>query len=888
MTGLLLLATAIAIFGTLIYMRQTALQDARREAIKIGVTLAEQTSRAVQAPDLMLQMLRSRALADDVGTPADLQAALGTIDVFHDLQRWIDELPQVSAFTVIDAAGQVVNASRQWPPPPLDLSQREDYQYLRDHDGTEVYLSAPESGADGFRIAHLARRISGPDGRFLGVVTSALDLHYFQRFYKLVGSTDMSVALFRLDGTLLTRFPPFPQSAFKMPPESPFYANVALGDGAYVSQGVLSSAPVMVAVHALRDYPLVVGLGIPLGQILGPWWYEAALIGAGTISSFICVVLLLRALGLQFQRLERSEAFLVTQNETLRQAKDRVQVQASVLSYNQRELAEKTAALTTTLQTMDQGLLTISSDGRVTIYNRRVLELLDLPESLLAGKPLYADVIAYQRSMGEFAVDGQVLQPAIMSGRVPDQPGRYERARPNGRAIEVHSIPLGDGGMVRTFTDITDRRRSEEQVRYFARHDSMTKLVNRVAFKERLEQAIVLADQTGRSVAVLCLDLDRFKLVNDMRGHAIGDKLLAEVSARLLSAVRDTDTVARIGGDEFAVVQPMVEQPAHAESLAARLLDLISRPYDIDGAAALVGVSIGIAIYPAHADTAEALLQRADTALYQVKAEGRGVYRVFDAAMEAAQRDGVQLEQDLRHALDRNELSLAYQPIVDAATRKVLAYEALLRWNHPLRGPVSPAVFIPRAEMTGLILPIGLWVLEAACAEAASWPDGLRVSVNLSPLQFRQGELVGQVRGALERSGLAADRLSLEVTEGLLLDGTQQVLGMMQELRALGVRFSLDDFGTAHAGLSYLRSFPFDAIKIDKSFVQDAVTRLESRAIVKTILVMAGVLKLNVIAEGVEDRGADGAAAADALPADPGLPHRGGPCRRQRCASSSA
>ena len=501
---------------------------------------------------------------------------------------------------------------------------------------------------------------------------------------------------------------------------------------------------------------------------------------------------------------------------------------------------------------MDQGLLTINDQGRITIYNRRVEEMLDLPAGMLAEQPLFADVIAYQRSLGEFDVAGQVIPAEVSSGLVADQPHRYERLRPNGRAIEVHSIPLGGGGMVRTFTDISERRRSEEQVRYFARHDSLTKLVNRFVFQERLQQAIDLAARAGRAVAVLCLDLDRFKMVNDTRGHAAGDKLLAEVSTRLLASVRDCDTVARMGGDEFAIVQPLTDGPYEAEALAARLLEIISRPYDIDGSSAVIGVSVGIALYPAHGANAGILLRNADTALYRSKADGRGVSRMFDESMEAAQRDVFQMEQDLRHALSRNELHLAYQPIVDVTTRSVSAYEALLRWNHPVRGPISPAEFIPLAEMSGAIVPIGLWVLETACAEAASWPEDIRVSVNLSPLQFRQGDLVPLVTGVLARTGLAADRLSLEVTEGLLLDGTQQVLGMMEELRRLGVRFSLDDFGTAHAGLSYLRCFPFDAIKIDKSFIQDAVTRLESRAIVKTILAMANVLKLNVIAEGVE------------------------------------
>ena len=844
---------ALAISGTLWHMRHTAIRDAGVDVTKLGVTISEQTSRSVQAADLMLRGLRDQVLGAGVTTPDGFRAFFSNEPTYRDLRRQNNELPQVSAFSVIDAAGKLVNFSRHWPIPATDLSDRDYYRYFRTHDDQGIFVSQPVNNrGNGGRTAYLVRRVSSPDGQFLGLVLSALDLNYFRNFYESISTDDLSVSLIRADGTLLTRYPPLPAEIAVVPAGAEWYAKAAQGGGLYASPGLNNDTRRLISVHALADYPLVVSVGISFTEILAPWREEATLIGAGALCAILCVGLLLRALAKQLQRLEQSEAFLVVKNDTLHLAQERMRVQAAVLSFNQTELAEKSAILQTTLETMDQGLLTINENGRVSIYNRRVEEMLDLPAGLLAKQPSFAEVIAYQRESGEFEIPGQVIPAFVSSGVVSDAPYRYERVRPNGQAIEVHSIPLPGGGMVRTFTDITDRRRSEEQVRYYARHDSLTKLVNRVAFQERLQQALELADRNAGSVAVLCLDLDRFKLVNDTRGHAAGDQLLADVSSRLLAVVRDTDTVARMGGDEFAIVQPLIDDPSEATNLAVRLLDAISQPYQIDGAPALIGVSIGIAVYPGHGANGGRLLRNADAALYQAKADGRGVYRLFDETMEAAQRDMFQMEQDLRQALSRKELHLAYQPIVDATTRTISAYEALLRWNHPVRGPVSPAEFIPLAEMSGAIVPIGLWVLETACAEAATWPGGIRVSVNLSPLQFRQGDLVPVVTGVLERTGLAPDRLSLEVTEGLLLDGTRQVLGMMEELRRLGVRFSLDDFGTAHAGLSYLRCFPFDAIKIDKSFVQAAVSHVESRAIVKTILAMASVLKLNVIAEGVE------------------------------------
>jgi len=499
---------------------------------------------------------------------------------------------------------------------------------------------------------------------------------------------------------------------------------------------------------------------------------------------------------------------------------------------------------------MNQGIMMVDADRTVAVCNTRVMQMLDLPAKLMDRRPSFDEVVAYQNAMDEFKDEHK--PPGAGMGILSDKPFTYERKRSNGRILEIESVPLATGGMVRTYTDITERRNSEEQIRYFAHHDDMTKLVNRVVFQERLEHAIELANRSQRSIAVLYLDLDRFKLVNDTRGHAVGDKLLIQVAARLRGAVRDIDTVARMGGDEFAIIQPLIEQPNSSAKLAKRVLHLLNQPFDIDGARCSVGVSVGIALYPDHAATVSDLLRNADTALYRAKAEGRGVHRVFDKSMDTHQQQLFALEQELRQALDLKQFELEYQPIVDSVSRRILCHEALLRWRHPKRGIIMPADFIGLAENSGLIIPIGLWVLESACAEATTWPEDIRIAVNLSPLQFNQESLVSELTGLLRRTGLAPDRLILEVTESLLLQGTSTVLGTMSQLRALGIRFSLDDFGTAHAGLSYLRRFPFDAIKIDKSFVQDMEGQPDARAIVAAVLGIGVALNLSVTAEGVE------------------------------------
>jgi diguanylate cyclase (GGDEF)-like protein len=468
----------------------------------------------------------------------------------------------------------------------------------------------------------------------------------------------------------------------------------------------------------------------------------------------------------------------------------------------------------------------------------------------MASSPLLSDVIAYQTAHHEFKAPGDL--PLIQSTGLSNAAFTYERERPNGRILEIECIPLLSGGMVQTFTDITERRMSEQKLRYFAHHDDLTKLVNRVVFRERLSHAIERADRSNCSIAVLYLDLDRFKQVNDTMGHSAGDQLLVEAAERLSGAVRDIDTVARMGGDEFAIIQPLIDNAEAATALAGRVTRLLNKPFNIKGISCNVGVSVGIALYPQHAATGSELLRNADTALNRAKTDGRNHYRVFEPAMDIRQQQMLALERDLRQAVELQQFELDYQPIVHSDTRLALHCEALVRWRHPARGLVPPGEFIELAESSRLIIPIGLWVLETACAEAMHWPGHVAVAVNLSPAQFNDEGLGEAVRAVLERTGLAPHRLVLEITEGLLLEETSVVMATMLQIRRLGVQFSLDDFGTAHAGLSYLQRFPFESIKIDKSFVRNTADRKGAQAIIKGVLGIATALNLRVIAEGVE------------------------------------
>jgi diguanylate cyclase (GGDEF)-like protein len=410
---------------------------------------------------------------------------------------------------------------------------------------------------------------------------------------------------------------------------------------------------------------------------------------------------------------------------------------------------------------------------------------------------------------------------------------------------------MPDFGWVATHEDITERCRTEERIRYLARHDALTGLPNRALFQERLEQALLHAGH-GYDCAVLYLDLDHFKAVNDTFGHAMGDKLLQEVAERLQACVGDIDTVTRLGGDEFAILLAKMDSPADAGTLAARIVHALTKPFALDGHSVLMGTSVGIAIAPGDGVSPSTLLQNADIALYRAKTDERGTYRFFEPPMRAYLQTRQALERDLRQAVAAGELELFYQPFIDVQSDRICGFEALLRWRHPGRGLVPPAEFIPVAEETGLIVRLGEWVLRQACADAAGWPEHLKVAVNLSPAQFKSEVLVDRVMTALSQSGLPAARLDLEVAESVLLANSSSTLATLHHLREMGVGISLDDFGADSASLSHLRSFPFDKIKIDSSFISDISEREDAMAIVRAVLGLGKSLNMTTAAMGVD------------------------------------
>jgi diguanylate cyclase (GGDEF)-like protein len=424
----------------------------------------------------------------------------------------------------------------------------------------------------------------------------------------------------------------------------------------------------------------------------------------------------------------------------------------------------------------------------------------------------------------------------------------------NGHTFKIRHRPMPDGGWVATHEDITEQRRSEVKIEYMAHHDALTDLANRVLLNERLEQALGQRIHSEQMIAVHHLDLDQFKAVNDTFGHPVGDKLLKIVAERLRALVRDTDTIARMGGDEFVIVQAPITDPAEATSLAQRVIASISAPFEIDGHQAVIGASVGIAVGPGDGLRPDRLLRNADLALYRAKGDGRGTFRFFEPAMDLQMQTRRIMERDLRKALPAGEFELYYQPVVNLASSEISGFEALIRWNHPEQGVISPASFIPLAEEIGFIVPIGEWVIRQACATAARWPGDLHVAVNISAAQFRSPGLMQVIVGALAASGLQPTRLEIEITETVLLHNKDATLAVLHQLRALGIRIAMDDFGTGYSSLTYLQCFPFDKIKIDRSFVKDITESTGSLNIVRAVAALANGMGMTATAEGVETR----------------------------------
>jgi diguanylate cyclase (GGDEF)-like protein len=571
-----------------------------------------------------------------------------------------------------------------------------------------------------------------------------------------------------------------------------------------------------------------------VAAVLADWWRTAFyLIGIAALAIFVVAAgtfLVIRQFK-NYASLERARAEKV-EAETLR---------------------EQTLRLDAALSNMSQGLVMFDSAARLVVCNDRYREICKLTPNVAKPGCTFLDILKYRAANGSFFGNPEEYVGDLLTAIAKGKTEGREIKTADGRIISVVNQPMTGGGWVATHEDITERKQAEAQIFYIARHDLLTVIANRAVLHEKMEEALARLRRRQELFSVFVLDLDGFKHINDTLGHAAGDKLLKELAQRLQSVLRETDFLARLGGDEFAIVQSGESNPREeAIALAGRVLEIVAQPFNLDGHDVTVGTSIGIAFAPEDGADAGELLQKADLALYRVKSEGRNNFCFFDAEMSKGAGERLQLLTDMRTALTRKEFELYYQPIFDAKTRWPCGVEALVRWRHPVQGLLSPDHFIPLAEETGLMEPLGEWILEQACIDAASWPEHIKVAVNLSAVQFRTDKLFDVILCALVESGLRPERLELEITESVLMQDAERYGTVIQQLKNIGISIVLDDFGTGYSSLSYLTTFPFDKIKIDKSFTQGLSNRADCSAIVASVLTLARGLDMIVTAEGVE------------------------------------
>ena len=553
-----------------------------------------------------------------------------------------------------------------------------------------------------------------------------------------------------------------------------------------------------------------------------------------TMGATVCIYMIgIGWLGRSFNRYLQDSVRLANENEHL----------VAALRQKSEELGEKSSQLEATFEHINQGVAVFDENDRLVTCNRR-----------------YRQLCAKQPNSRVVQHDGYnypAEQEGIDPPESPDQqrtPSQFESRGPNGCFLQIEDSPMPGGGFVRTSTDVTDRKMNESRILHLAQHDFLTDLPNRLLFKDRLEQAIRSAERERSIVAVLLLDLDHFKSINDTLGHAAGDNLLQQTAQRLRACLRESDTLARLGGDEFVIVQSGIDHPGSAAALAKRIAKSFEERFDLNDQVAHVGTSIGIAVHDhgmSKSASAEALLRQADLALYRAKVDARGAYRFFEESMNRRIQDRKSLERDLRRDLVEERLQLHYQPQINLRTGGITGVEALLRWNHDERGWIPPQSFIPIAEESDLIVAVGEWVLATACRQATAWP-GITMAVNISPVQLKRSDLAKTVEAILSKTGLPPQRLELEITESALVHDDQAAIDTLERLRSMGVRVALDDFGTGYASISYLLRFPFDKIKIDRSFVKDLNQVAAANAVVHALIGLGRRIGMCASAEGVE------------------------------------
>ncbi|RTE89428.1 EAL domain-containing protein [Bradyrhizobium sp. LVM 105] len=814
----LMAAMAIGTALTVDRFRQNAIESGRDHLESSVRLLARHFDREFEDFAVLQKSIVAELESRGIESADVFRSEMGTLAVHEVLRAKASGWADVAGANLFDSGGMLINSSRRWPVADISVADRGYFRRLQNDPAAQEEIEVVQGRLDNRPAIVLARRVSGPHGQFLGIVARAIAPEQLESFFVSVGlGEESSIAMHHQNGQLLARIPRVDamigQNFRKGTPEQ-----IAVFQRTFVSTQLAS--PIdgkdrIVASRLLTGVPLVVVATKSLDAALATWRTQTKFFVTIAVLSISLLVLTL---------------FLIFRQVTHR-------------------LSLEKQRLDTAMNTMTQGLLMFDRHERLIVCNRRYIEMYGLSTDVVKPGAWFRDVIQHRHDTGSFHGDVESYCGDVLSNVGRTQSAIVETA--DGRLIEIKNQPAAAGGWLATHEDVTDRIRADERIAHMAHYDALTDLPNRVLMRGHLERRVAELGE-GKPFAILYIDVDEFKGVNDSLGHEVGDELLRQVANRLRACVGGNDLVARLGGDEFAIVKAGTSDQAELTALAENILAALRAPVDCKGQEIPTDASIGIAIAPDHGDNLDDLLKCADLAMYAAKSEGRRTYRIFAPEYDAKAKQRRQLELDLRQALLRGEFEVHYQPLVDLAANVVTGCEALLRWRHPQRGMISPADFIPVAEDTGLIGEIGEWVLRQACLEAASWPGQIHIAVNVSPLQFRSRTLALKVAAALAESGLAPGRLELEITETVLIRDDEEALTILQQLRELGVRIALDDFGTGYSSLSYLHRFPFDKIKIDRSFISDIGEPEDSSPIVQAVVHMAAARRMATTAEGVE------------------------------------
>ena len=766
--------------------------------------------------------------AEGIDTVEAFDSRMSSLAVHEMLRAKLQAFPHVGGLNLFNAQGWLINSTQRWPVPDVNVSDRRYFkEFASGQPVPETIVEVGKSKVTGRWTTLFARRILGRNGEIIGFASRSVEPSHFEEFCaSLALDGETTISMLHREGTIIARYPHHDGMVGRNIADNPLFQRIlALNGSASGRFKSLSEGEERLgSIRPMTNFPLLVVATTTSSHVLANWRAQTKLQFGAALLAVLVVIVTITLIVRQLKRQHEAAQHL---------------------------LVEKGQHLDTAINNMTQGLLLFNATGHLVICNQSYLDMFGLSRDVVKPGCHLRDLILYRKELGSFVGDVDAYCAKFLNPQ-NDEIRDAVTDTPDGRRIRLVYKRSPDGGWATTLEDVTERSRFEARIEHLAHYDALTDLPNRTLFQLHAEKMI--AGLPDIPFAILYIDIDEFKGINDSLGHLIGDEFLRAVSQRLRGCVAKNDFVARLGGDEFAIVQYGVDRDADVSALIDRVYQALRSPFECHGHRLSADASIGVAVAPRDGSLLLGLLKSADLAMYAAKAAGRRTYRFFAVGMETEANSRRELEQDMRAAMIEGGFVIHYQPLVDVGSEEIVGCEALLRWRHPRRGMISPAEFIPVAEETGLIQEIGQWVLDTACREAASWPVHIRVAVNVSPVQFKSQTLPLNVATALANSGLDPRRLELEITEAVLIGDDEAALTTFAQLRELGVHIALDDFGTGYSSLRYLHRFPFDKIKIDRSFVKEVADGTGASSIIRAVVGIAGERDMITTAEGVETR----------------------------------